>query len=125
MVEAVEPYPSELPKIKKAFERLQGEFANTPLTSTSQRHFELAARNLFGEAGFEIWIEWKELADRENNQLGISVPYLTLSGRVQEEEETDHDRMRFDITHGLADGKPGYIREDGKLHEDPKSKNIF
>jgi hypothetical protein len=125
MVEAIEPYPSEMPKIKKAFARLQREFANTPLTSTSQRHFELAARNLFGEAGFEIWLEWKELADMDNNQLGISVPSLTLSGRVKKESETDHEKMKWDITKGLADGKPGFIREDGKLHEEPRKKDIY
>ena len=48
----VEPYPSEFPKIKKVFERIQAEFANTPMTSTNQRLFEMAVSNQFGEIGF-------------------------------------------------------------------------
>lgn len=121
----IEPYPSEIPKIKRAFERVQNEFTNTPLTASSQRHFEQAARNLFGEAGFEITIEWREIADATGTSLGVTLPKIALSGRVKPETETDHDKLRHDIVKGLVDGKAGYIREDGKLHEEPKKKLII
>lgn len=120
-----EPYPSELPKIKKAFERLQREFSNTPMTSSSQRHFDLMASNLFGEAGFRVHVEWRELAQVDGGSLGIHQPLVTLTGRVKAEEETDHDRLQWDIVHGLADGKKGYLREGGVLSEEPIKKNIY
>ena len=122
----VEPYPSELPKIKAAFERLQREFANTPMTSSSQRHFEMAASNLFGEAGFEINVQWRELFDLDGNSLGINQPLVTLTGRVKVEEETDHDRLQHDIRAGLADGVKGVIDVNtGLLKEEPSKKIIY
>lgn len=122
----IEPYPSELPKIKTAFERLQREFANTPMTSSSQRHFEMAASNLFGEAGFEINVQWRELFDLDGNSLGINQPLVTLTGRVKVEEETDHDRLQHDIRAGLADGVKGVIDVNtGLLKEEPSKKIIY
>lgn len=122
----IEPYPSELPKIKKAFERLQGEFANTPMTSSSQRHFEMAASNLFGEAGFKVTVQWRDLATVDGNSLGIVQPLVTLTGRVTPESETDHDRLQHDIRAGLADGVKGVIDPNtGVLKEEPKKKLIY
>lgn len=120
----IEPYPSELPKIKSAFERLQREFANTPMTASSQRHFEMAASNLFGEAGFKVSVQWRELGI-DGQSLGIQQPLVTLTGRVTPEEGVDHDKLQHDIVNGLADGKKGYIREGGVLREDPIKKNIY
>lgn len=122
----IEPYPSELPKIKNAFERLQREFANTPMTASSQRHFEMAASNLFGEAGFEINVQWRDLATVDGDSLGITQPLVTLTGRVKPEEETDHDRLQHDIRAGLADGIKGVIDPNtGTLKEEPKKKLIY
>lgn len=122
----IEPYPSELPKIKTAFERLQREFANTPMTSSSQRHFEMAASNLFGEAGFEVNVQWRELFDLDGSSLGINQPLVTLTGRVKVEEETDHDRLQHDIRAGLADGVKGVIDVNtGLLKEEPSKKIIY
>lgn len=122
----IEPYPSELPKIKRAFERLQREFANTPMTSSSQRNFEMAASNLFGEAGFTVSIQWRELATVDGDSLGIQQPLVTLTGRVTPEEETDHDRLQHDIRAGLADGIKGVIDPNtGTLKEEPKKKLIY
>ena len=122
----IEPYPSELPKIKKAFERLQQEFANTPMTSSSKRHFDLMASNLFGEAGFKVNVTWRELASVDGSSLDVHQPLVTLIGRVKPETETDHDKLQWDIVHGLADGKKGYIDVNtGTLKEEPSKKNIY
>jgi hypothetical protein len=122
----IEPYPDELPKIKRAFERLQREFTNTPMTSSSQRHFDLMASNLFGEAGFKVNVEWRELAKVDGGSLGIHQPLVTLIGRVKAEEETDHDRLAHNIRAGLADGKKGVIDVNtGLLKEEPSKKLII
>jgi hypothetical protein len=122
----IEPYPSELPKIKKAFERLQQEFANSPMTSSTQRHFEMAASNLFGEAGFKVHVEWRELAAVDGASLDIHQPLVTLVGRIKPEEETDHDRLKWDIRAGLADGVKGVLDVNtGLIKEEPKSKTIY
>lgn len=121
-----EPYPDELPKIKSAFERLQREFANTPMTSSSQRHFEMSASNLFGEAGFKVNIQWRELFSLAGISLGMHQPLLTLTGRVKPELETDHDRLQHNIRAGLADGVKGVIDPNtGVLKEEPKKKTIY
>lgn len=122
----VEPYPDELPKIKTAFERLQREFANTPMTASSQRLFEMTASNLFGEAGFKVHVEWRELADIDGTSLGINQPLVTLTGRVKAEEETDHDRLKHNIRAGLADGVKGVLDiNTGQLKEEPSKKLII
>lgn len=121
----IDPYPSEYKKIHKAAARLQAQFINTPLTSSNQRIYEEAARNLFGEAGFVVSIEWKEIADAKTGaSLGVSLPSISFPDRIKDEPETDHDRIKHEVTHGLDGGQPGFIREDGSWHEEPKKKLI-
>jgi hypothetical protein len=48
-----------------------------------------------------------------------------VTGRNKVESETDHDRIKHGVVTGKADGKAGYVREDGTWHEDPKSKLIL
>ena len=122
----VEPYPSELPKVKRVFERLQAEFANTPMTSTNQRIFEMAVSNQFGEIGFTTEIEWFQvgLSDDEDDLIPMFIPKVRITGRTRHETETDHARLQWEITHGMADGQKGYIREDGSKREDPIKKII-
>jgi hypothetical protein len=121
-----EPYPDELPKIKRAFERLQREFANTPMTSSSQRLFEMTASNLFGEAGFKVDVQWRELGQVGGGSLGVHQPLVTMTGRVTAEQETDHDRLAHNIRAGLADGKKGVIDVNtGLLKEEPSKKLII
>ena len=120
----VEPYPSEFPKIKKVFERIQAEFANTPMTSTNQRLFEMAVSNQFGEIGFTTEIEWYQMGLDEDDLIPMFIPKVRITGRTKHETETDHARLQWEITHGLADGQKGYIREDGSKREDPIKKII-
>ncbi len=120
----VEPYPSEWPKIKTVHERLNREFGNTPMTSSNQRHFEMAVSNQFGEIGFTTEVEWYQVGLSEEDMIPLFIPKVVFTGRTKSEKETDHDRMKFEITHGLADGQAGFIREDGTKTEDPIRKII-
>lgn len=118
--ENFEPYYSEIPKIKAVSERLNRIFAWTGEEPDTERRFEAAAHNLFGEAGFTIDIEWMQAMDPETGEeLPFKAPSVTLTGRVDKEEERDHDRLKYEITAGMADGQAGFIREDGTKHEEP------
>jgi hypothetical protein len=55
----------------------------------------------------------------------VWLPQVEVIGRSRPEEETDHDRVKWGVVKGLADGQPGYVRADGTKHEDPKSKLIL
>lgn len=123
MPEFVEPYPDELPRIKDAFERLSALFSHTPYTDAMQDQLGAAANDLFGKAGFTVEVEWygTKFAGLETP---TKVPRVIITGRVKPEAETDHDRIRFGVVTGLADGQPGYIRPDGTLSEEPRKKDI-
>lgn len=122
--EVVEVYPSELKKIKAAFDKIQAEFANTPMNSTNMRLFDMAAATELGEIGFTVEVEWYQVGT-ESLMTETYVPRIVLTGRNKKETEVDHDRMKWDITHGLADGQAGYIREDGSKREDPIRRDII
>ena len=121
----VEPYPSEMPKIRRAQEELQRRFSRAKLTDAMIDQFHRAAIDLFGEAGFEIDIAWDEV--RHNGvATGMYMPEITISGRVRKESETDHDRLRHEIQAGMADGKPGVIDVNtGEWKEEPRSKRVL
>ena len=123
--ENFEPYFSEIPKIKRAAERFNQLFAFTPEEPWTERQVEMTAHNLFGEAGFTISLEWMQAFDPETGEeLPFKAPNVTITGRVKKETERDHDRLKHEITAGMADGQAGYIREDGTKHEDPIKKII-
>lgn len=123
--EPFEPYPDEIRKLAEVGNRLNQMFAWTGEEATTERQFEMTARNLFGEAGFEIFIEWMQAMDQETGEeLPFKAPSITLVGRIKKEEETDHDRIKWGVTKGLLDGQAGYIREDGSKHEDPIKRII-
>jgi hypothetical protein len=119
-----EPYPDELGRIAAAFEKIQTEFEFTPLTETNRRLFEMAVATELGEAGFLTAVKWQEVY-KNDTPTGVFIPTVQLTGRNRREQETDHDRIRFGVVKGLADGQPGYVREDGQRREDPLRKNIY
>jgi hypothetical protein len=120
-----EPYYSELPKIKEVTEKLNRIFAWAGEEAWTERQFETSARNLYGDAGFEISLEWLQAMDPETgSELPLKVPNITITGRVKKERERDHDRLKHEIVTGQADGQAGYIREDGSRREDPIKKTI-
>jgi len=125
--EAVEVYPSELPKVKAAFAALQAKFerktVDDPLEAAEA--FNQMAVNEFGAIGFEIEVEWSEAsANPYGDDAKMYVPQVSISGRTKKESEVDHDRLQHEITGGLVDGVKGYIREDGSRREDPIKKII-
>lgn len=120
----VEPYPSEMPKVKHAAAELHKRFANKVINTEQMiDDFHTAAIDLFAEAGFTIGVAW-DVEAINGQPTGRFRPTISIAGRVTPETETDHDRLKHDITHGLADGQAGYIRPDGTKREDPKSRLI-
>ena len=120
----LEPYPDELPRIKDAFEKLSALFANTAYSDAAQDQFDAAARDLFGKAGFTVEVEWygTKIGGLETPTV---VPRVAITGRTRKEDETDHDRIKFGVVNGLADGQKGYIRPDGSLSEEPRKKDFI
>lgn len=120
-----EPYYSDLPKIYAAAEKLNKIFAWTGEESSTERQYEMTARDLFGEAGVTIDIEWMQAMDADTgDELPFKAPSVTVTGRVKKETERDHDRIKHEVVTGQADGQPGFIREDGSRHEEPIKKII-
>ena len=125
--EAVEVYPSEIPKVKAAFEKLQKTFAQKPVDDPLEAAsaFNQMAVNEFGAIGFEIEVEWSEASENPyGDDAKMYVPLVSISGRTKKESEVDHDRLKHEITGGLVDGVKGYIREDGTRREDPIKRII-
>lgn len=127
--EAAEPYPSEMPRIKEAFARLQSMWNQKRVSDPADaaEHFNQQASNIFGEIGWKVAVEWFQASQNPNAEgVPMYVPRILLVGRTRVEEETDHDRMQHDIVTGKADGKAGWIDPNtGQLREDPKSKLIL
>jgi len=126
--EAVDIYPSELPRIKTTLQGLQNYWLKKMVDEPSDaaEAFNQMAANEFLNIGFEIEVEW--LQAQENPfapGVTLFVPEVNIVGRTRKETEIDHDRMRHDIVTGKADGRKGYIREDGTEHEDPIKKIII
>lgn len=120
----VEPYPSELPRIHRAYSQLTSRFANTKLTDATVDQFHRAAVELFGEAGFTVDVAWDEV--RVGGLVtGMYMPEVTITGRTSPETETDHDRLRHEIRAGMADGKVGVVDPNtGEWKEEAKKKLI-
>lgn len=121
----VDIYPDELPKVKDTFQKLQQRFTNTPMLGDSTDQFDRVAAEMFAEIGFRVEIDWFEERTKGGILTGTFVPRIILTERIRPEEETDHSRVQWGVVKGLADGQPGYIREDGSKHEEPRKKPIF
>lgn len=122
-------YPDEYTRVAAALERIQRQFEFTGGSETDRRIFEMAAHNEFGNAGFQIEVNWAEVEEVTPEggligRTGVYMPGIEIIARNKAESETDHDRMRWGIVKGLADGQAGYVREDGRRTEDPIKKII-
>lgn len=121
-----EPYPDELEKIGHVVTKLQRQFEFTSGNETDRKVFEMAAHNEFGQIGIRIAVNWEEIySAMTNTPTGVHIPHLELVGRIREESETDHDRIRHGVVTGKADGVKGYIRADGTWSDEPIKKNIL
>lgn len=125
-------YPHEQHKIQLAYEKLSSQFEFTPIKSETDRTiFEMAAHNEFGEVGFKVEITWQQLWKKEvvggqptHVPTGVWMPGIEITGRNKVEAEHDHDLHKWGVVKGLADGQPGYVREDGSKREDPIKRII-
>jgi hypothetical protein len=124
----LEIYPDENHKIQYVYEKLSRQFEFTPIKGDSDKKiFEMAVNNDFGEIGFMVTVTWQQIHVKDlvtAKPTGVWLPGIEIIGR-NKKEETDHDRYRWGVVNGMADGKKGYVREDGTWHEDPKSKLIL
>lgn len=120
-----EPYYSEALKIVEVTNKLNRIFAYSGEEPWTQRQFETAAHNMYGDIGIEVRIDWLQAMDPDTGEtLPFKAPEVIPIGRVKKESERDHDRVKFEVTSGLADGQAGFIREDGSKREDPIKKTI-
>lgn len=118
-------YPDEGVKIAAVWDRLERQFEFTSGSETDRKIFDMAAHNEFGEIGISIEITWGEVYE-DGLPTGIFMPHVEMVGRTARSQEHDHDRHKWGVVKGLADGKPGYLDVNtGELKEEPKKKNIY
>jgi hypothetical protein len=118
-------YPDEQGKIQYVYEKLSRQFEFTPIKGDSDKKiFEMAVNNDFGEIGFRVVVTWKQLYEG-GIPTGVFLPGIEIIGRNKNEQEHDHDRHKWGVVKGLADGQAGYVREDGTYREDPIKKLIL
>jgi hypothetical protein len=125
-----QPYPDEFTKIGYAMARIEQrfEFKEGGLPDRLKAEFEGMVREEFDKIGIKARVNWKEICRQSplgEFPTGVFVPGIEPYARSRAESETDHDRTKWGIVHGLADGQPGYVREDGTRREDPKKKLIL
>ena len=125
-------YPDERNKILYAQAKVEHQFEFTPIKGDADKTiFEMAVNEEFAKIGFLVEITWQQIyheervADQEVPvPTGVWCPGIEIIGRNKAEQEHDHDRHKWGVVKGLADGQKGYVREDGSLREDPIKKII-
>jgi hypothetical protein len=122
------PYPDELQKIAIVMAKLSNAFDFTNFNETNKSVFEIAAHEEFATIGIEIRVNWSQIHQKhvlvDEVPTGVWLPGIEPIGRTRKESETDHDRITHGVVKGLLDGQPGYLREDGTRHEEPRKKTI-
>ena len=117
-------YPDEFEKIAVALTKLANAFEFTSFTDTNKAIFNIAVSEEFAKIGLTARVNWQEVCTAEG-PTGVWLPGVEPTGRLKPETETDHSRMQWGIVRGLDGGAPGYIREDGTVHEEPRKKDIL
>jgi hypothetical protein len=118
-------YPDEQAKIQYTYEKVCRQFEFTKIKGDSDKKiFEMAVNNDFGEIGFRVVVTLKQLYEG-GVPTGVFLPGIEIIGRNKNEQEHDHDRHKWGVVNGLADGQKGYVREDGTYREDPIKKLIL
>lgn len=120
-----EPYPSEMNLIKSTAAALQNKFGFKPLSGRGRERFEEEATNRFAEAGFRVHVSWEDVQVDDHTDNLYYIPTISFLGRVERLVSTDHERIQTEVASGELDGRVGYIREDGKLHEDKKRTDLY
>lgn len=123
-------YGDEQHKVAIALTKLSNTFDFTKFNDTNKAIFDIAAHEEFAKIGLTIRVNWQEIYKKtklfpEGRPTGVWMPGVEPIGRTKPETETDHDRMRYGIVKGLDGGPGGYVREDGSVHDEPRSKDIY
>lgn len=124
-------YPSEANAMKAIRVTLMQKHSFKGVMTVDQedaikRVFEAEARSRCADIGLVVSVQWDaDCSDDPDDWNLYWNPRLIAESRVHTLDETDHDRMGWEITHGVADGQEGYIREDGTRREDPIKKDIL
>ena len=120
----IQLYPDELEKVAVALSKIANAFEFTSFTDTNKSIFNIAVSEEFAKIGLTATVHWQQVWKGEE-PTGVWLPGVEPTGRLKPETETDHSRMQWGIVRGLDGGAPGYIREDGTVHEEPRKKDIL
>ncbi len=74
---------------------------------------EETVQRFASEVGLRVHVETDNWEMTEHGL--IRSPQISIMGRIEPEQEFDHDRMRVEVQEGLVDGVPGVIKEDGRF----------
>jgi hypothetical protein len=124
--------------------RLKHSFKGVETVPEEERlkaSFTREIRNRCGEIGLIVDVEWvwddidektgelkaqsPDVSDDPGDNNLYWLPRIIVTGRTDKLPEYDHDKQQWEVTEGILDGDPGYIREDGSLREDPKKRDIY
>lgn len=122
--EHVELYPSELNEIKVLSARLQRKFGFKQMNEAVRKEFVREVEGEFEKLGLRAWVTWSLDVSGDTDTNLFHVPTVSIVGRTERNAETDFERIQHEVVEGEADGKTGYIREDGSRREDSLRKNI-
>lgn len=130
----IDPYPDEYEKIYAVGAKINEMFQFKNINNDEWPDLIERIIDMYDKVGFEVAVEPMDACKADGSPImgsdgfPMRVPSVSFIGRTgsgQKETETDHDRVRHGIVTGKADGVKGYLREDGKLHEEPRKKLIY
>lgn len=121
--EEVELYPSELNELKVVAAELQRKYGWKPMSEGVRESFTQEVEDRFAAVGLVARVTWDIDVSGTSDTSLFHIPSISVVGRVDREEETDHERMAREIQSGEADGKVGTVRGDGTFG-DSKRKLI-
>ena len=110
---------------------------SVPEEERIKANFTREMRNRCAEIGLIIDVQWV-WEDEKTGQMSPDVsddpadqnlywnPRVIITGRTDKLEEFDHDRQQWEMQNPkTAIEEPGFVREDGTIHEDPIKKDIY
>ena len=121
-------YPTERNAVISITAALQRElgFRRFDSAEVMKETFEKQAKNRMAEIGLIVSVQWDPTVSDDEDDMNLYwAPRVIVEDRIEKIGEIDHDRYRHEVVSGEADGKPGYIREDGSRHDEPKKRDIL
>lgn len=118
----MELYPSELNQVRDIATKLQKKYGFSSFNDRTREIYEREVVEEFATIGLEARVTWSMDVDSKTDNL-YHIPTVEILGRIDNEFNMDHERMKHEVTSGELDGKAGFIREDGTFREDPIKKS--